>query len=248
MSQAAPGWYDDPGAPGRLRYWDGTAWTSHVVERTLETRAPEPPTPPVAQDPRRRRPTPVSSTGEPLAPWWRRLLARIIDDLICAVICLPFVIPILSTRREELLDWWNLAQQAARTDQVMPLPPSSVLTAIGAVGTVSVLVYFLFELIGLARFATTPGRIALGIAVREVGRTGPIGLQAASWRSGVKVLGQLLSSGTGLLANVGLFVTLVDLGRGVMDPKRRTVHDIVGKTEVVRGPTARRRSTAASVR
>jgi hypothetical protein len=25
-----PGWYPDPQQPGRLRYWNGTAWTEHV--------------------------------------------------------------------------------------------------------------------------------------------------------------------------------------------------------------------------
>lgn len=34
------GWYPDPGAPGRLRYHDGTAWTAHTATRSAP--APEP--------------------------------------------------------------------------------------------------------------------------------------------------------------------------------------------------------------
>ena len=32
------GWYPDPGAPGSLRYHDGTSWTAHTAART----APDP--------------------------------------------------------------------------------------------------------------------------------------------------------------------------------------------------------------
>ena len=28
---AAPGWYPDPGDPGRRRFWDGTAWTDQTM-------------------------------------------------------------------------------------------------------------------------------------------------------------------------------------------------------------------------
>lgn len=31
MTDPAPGWYDDPTAPGSQRYWDGKAWTSHAA-------------------------------------------------------------------------------------------------------------------------------------------------------------------------------------------------------------------------
>jgi len=40
-----PGWYPDPMGEARLRYWDGTAWTSHRADRN---EAPPPPPPPTA--------------------------------------------------------------------------------------------------------------------------------------------------------------------------------------------------------
>jgi len=29
----APGWYDDPDSPKRLRYWDGSAWTDKRADK-----------------------------------------------------------------------------------------------------------------------------------------------------------------------------------------------------------------------
>lgn len=37
-----PGWYDDPRDAGRLRYWDGAAWTEHVTPRQPAVEAPPP--------------------------------------------------------------------------------------------------------------------------------------------------------------------------------------------------------------
>ena len=33
-SNAAPGWYPEPGSPTGQRYWDGTAWTEHTTPAT----------------------------------------------------------------------------------------------------------------------------------------------------------------------------------------------------------------------
>jgi hypothetical protein len=41
------GWYPDPSQPGRIRYWDGSAWTAHVAP------APAPWGTPAALDPQR---------------------------------------------------------------------------------------------------------------------------------------------------------------------------------------------------
>jgi hypothetical protein len=45
---AAPGWYDDPNAPGGMRWWDGTQWTDHVAAPPAPAAPGLGPTPPYA--------------------------------------------------------------------------------------------------------------------------------------------------------------------------------------------------------
>jgi hypothetical protein len=56
-----PGWYPDPGLPGQLRYWTGTAWSADVQA------APAPP-------------------GELGRPWWQQWWAIVLT----LVVCFPF--------------------------------------------------------------------------------------------------------------------------------------------------------------
>jgi Protein of unknown function (DUF2510) len=34
---AAPGWYQDPAAPGQQRFWDGKVWTAQVVQSGMQS-------------------------------------------------------------------------------------------------------------------------------------------------------------------------------------------------------------------
>lgn len=45
MSVCAAGWFDDPSAPGRSRYWDGRLWTDWVSRDGATELAPLPPRP-----------------------------------------------------------------------------------------------------------------------------------------------------------------------------------------------------------
>lgn len=65
------GWYLDPEDPTFLRWWDGAQWTSH------------------------RRPTPSSDPAlpaPPLAGFWRRAAASVIDWLVTAVLMSPLLV------------------------------------------------------------------------------------------------------------------------------------------------------------
>ncbi len=78
MSTPDPGWYDDPAAPGQLRWWDGTAWTEQTRQAPplppppapsprpdQGVGTPPPPPPPRASESRPRVPDPDLGAGDP---------------------------------------------------------------------------------------------------------------------------------------------------------------------------------------
>ncbi len=255
-----PGWYDDPAQSGRVRYWDGRQWTEHVAQgpdapglseprqdhdaagqgaRATWGAPPQPGSQPWDRAGHRSRPTPAAlrrvaraSDGMLLAPWWRRLLAYLVDGLICNVASSLPLVPLLSTRAEEVTRWGNSAVSALLAGQPAPVAPPEVATVAAIAGLVGALVYFAYETLGLVRFGTTFGRRAARIRVRS--RTGRrvLTLDEVSRRSAVKVAGRLVS-GAPAISAAGQFIVLIDIGRGLFDRNRRTVHDLAGGTEVV---------------
>ncbi len=179
-----------------------------------------------------------TSDGTPLAPWWRRLVARIIDEIVCGLLGLPLVLPVVLLRGEVLTSYLDAVQAASLGGRSVPVASEEVLATVAIIGLLGVLVYFIYETVGLVRFGTTLGRKAVRIRVRRCDR-GPLNLEAVSRRSAVKVAGPVVSGAPGI-GDAGLFIVLIDIGRGLLDRGRRTVHDLAGGTEVVleEGPTA----------
>ncbi|GAB77103.1 Uncharacterized membrane protein YckC, RDD family [Austwickia chelonae] len=211
-------------------------------EQTQPPSAPEPPSahqpPPVAPQyvpppqsiPAQMQPAQQTQSYS-LAPWWRRILAFMTDWVLCSLLASPLAAMILSTRWEEVDAWSKATLQASVGRGKFPVPSEGVLALTDVIGVVVVLVYFTYELVGLGKFGTTLGRRMLGIQV--VSRAGgALTFDMISRRSAMKVVGRLLT-GSPLLSGVGLFLTLFDFGRGLIDRKRCTIHDVLGGTHVV---------------
>src|SRR5688500_7784117 len=92
MSQAPPGWYPDPGAPPGvtplLRWWDGGRWTEHLQH---------PPQP-------ASRPGPTTEDGQPLAGWWWRVLAWVIDSAVTGTGTALLTFPAQIAVQREIMD------------------------------------------------------------------------------------------------------------------------------------------------
>ncbi len=116
------------------------------------------------------RPGPVDALGRPMADWWRRLLAYLIDALVLGV---PWSI-ILSVTESSLT--------TRNTSFTTGNFTSSTWVGLG-IGFIVVLGYFAF-LDGSPR-GQTLGKLVLGISVRDIRTGGPIGAGRAARKAGV---------------------------------------------------------------
>ena len=175
----------------------------------------------------------MSGKDPALAEWWRRLLARIIDGLILAVIFSPLWIP----------PWRNFVNQLTTiTDRY---PPGTKLGSIPAarnaiataethligklfvVGLVFYLVAFLYDWIQHWAWGQTIGKRALGTKVVKDDGNPALGPGAAAGRAAIYALAPLIPVAGGLFALLNeLWLT--------WDPRRQCLHDKAAHTVVIK--------------
>ena len=163
---AAPsGWYPDPANGAQERYWDGWQWSRNI--RPLTRPAP----PRMAPYQPASFPGARTADGVPLAGWWWRVLAMLIDYLILAAVGAIALAPIYLQFIRAMSEAVAAAARAAQTGQPPPpLAASDLLSAsdqlIVTVVTVAIaLVYFL---IFLRWKGATPGKLVCGLRVVPV--------------------------------------------------------------------------------
>jgi len=181
---------------------------------------------------------PVAPDGTPLAAWWQRLLARIIDSIVTSTLAVVLAWPWVSdlwTQFKGVMTWvtanpgasqsaidarvQDFAQQVA--GEVVPW----VLIALG--------VQLAYEVIFLIVAGATPGKFLLGIRVRPMDRPGPPNLVGALRRQVIWVA----MTAFGLvpfIGGLGSIVVLLDYLWLLWDGRRQCLHDKVADTVVVK--------------
>ncbi|MET0998791.1 MAG: RDD family protein [Marmoricola sp.] len=245
---APAGWYPDPqppapGSPPQQRYWDGQAWTAHVAPTEQASYPAAEQQPAYASYPASsgdavyatpRRPT--TPDGVPLAGWWHRVGATLIDYLILSVVVGALTFPFIRDIVSSFGDYFDTAMTAA--EEGRPTPSTSAferevsgsIVAIGAVGFVVGLAYtFGFLLWKQA----TPGKLALGLRIRlRESPELPFSAIILRWATQSGVPGLL-----GLVPLVGFLASIFSLLNvlwPLWDDKNQAIHDKVAKTNVVR--------------
>ena len=241
MTQAPPGWYPDPdpssaGAPGRLRYWDGTRWTEHLSGPPVPEPAASPGYPqdygqqpsgyyaPAAyHDPYRAGMYDVPNRdatpdGVPLAGWWWRVLAVFLDGLILLPLYALVAAPLLAWQWDSISRWSDDLQYAADNNTPEPGTPGVFWLVVLAIIVVQLAYQFLFLLWKQA----TPGKMITGLRVRLRERP-----ELPAGAIGLRLLCVFLVGLCGIAA-------LLDQLWPLWDSRRQALHDKMAKTNVVR--------------
>lgn len=233
---AAPGgWYPDPVDPRRERWWDGWQWSRDTREGSG---APAPQGPGAGQQPRAPHPVgpgapALTADGVPLAGWWARALAIVVDGILLTIITGLLSIPFLRSFVESLQTYLEVSLDAARRGAPPPPQPDPTtmmtLSESFAVSMIALLCGLAWHGLFLRLRGATPGKMVLGLRVVPVdqGRhPGGLGWGPALLRALVWVLPSL---------GAWLFVLrVVDVVLPLTNPRKQALHDLVARTQVVR--------------
>jgi uncharacterized RDD family membrane protein YckC len=241
MPAVSPGWYPEPspepGLPPSLRYWDGERWTEHAAPVAATG-----PTTPVAATP----------DGAPLAGWWWRVLAHVIDTFIVSVVggilTLPVQVALLSDLakvEEDFLHGLETNPEAfpplgqfygdmlgVYQDRLFWLVAPGLVISLAYVG-------------GMLRWkGATPGKLALGLQVRLRDAPGrlPWSTIMTRWLIQFGIMSMLCCIGVargswilaGTLFGVGTVFFYLDGLWATWDVKKQALHDKAARTNVVR--------------
>jgi uncharacterized RDD family membrane protein YckC len=198
----------------------------------------QPPVAPPWQGVQLGRPQPTTPDGVLLSGWWRRVAARIVDGVICAVLTAVVTFPALSRAAGIMSEFFRASIDAAQTGGTPPPAPVELASALLPVSLASIVIYMAYEIVLLTWRGTTPGRRLVGISVRLRERPGPPPLSAVVRRTFVKEAGSIV----GLLPVVGILgslFTILDSLWPLWDERRQALHDKAGATNVVLGQQPR---------
>lgn len=175
----------------------------------------------------------LTDDGVPVAGWWLRAVAALIDGVIVGILAALLSIPLLQTFVETFRDYFDASLQAAR--QGLPAPPqpdaSTFMTTNEVLGitAVAVIVRLLWHTLFLRLRSATPGKMMLGLRVVPVGQGRST--ERLSWPTSlVRALVWVLPNLNQLL----LVLRLVDVVLPLTNPRKQALHDLAARTQVVR--------------
>ena len=224
----------DPGSPGGAA--PGPAYGAYPGSSYGTPRGSTPPggTPGY---PAPGRGTGSRPAGDPaLAEWWRRLLARLVDDAILVILTSPVwilgLLPLFRRIQRLASQYPDLSQPAAAqgfdnsVSQLMSARVGVFLLVGAGIGVIS----FGYDWLQHGLWGQTIGKRIMGTKVVTADTRSPISGQAACGRAAVYALVPVVPSVGGLFA-------LINESWLLWDPRRQCLHDKAARTVVVKKST-----------
>ncbi len=226
MTLPPAGWYEDPWAPSQMRYWNGSDWTAQTAPRSQSSSYS------YGSAPAGRDTTP---DGAPLSGWWRRVGARVLDQVIIYVIALPVTGYFWYQASQEFSTQFDRAVDAGREGRPAPSfeMTDDLSLALGVAGGVTLIVGIIYEVVLLRRSGATWGKRAAGIRVRAREHDGQLSWGTIGRRVGFIEALAVLS----IIPVLGIAFSIAGLLNylwPLWDSKRQAWHDKFAETNVVR--------------
>jgi uncharacterized RDD family membrane protein YckC len=168
-----------------------------------------------------------------LAEWWRRLLARVVDDAILVILTSPVwilgLLPLFRRIQRLASQYPDLSQPAAgqafdnSVSQLMSARVGMFLLIGAGIGVIS----FGYDWLQHGLWGQTIGKRIMGTKVVTADTRSPISGQAACGRAAVYALVPVVPSVGGLFA-------LINESWLLWDPRRQCLHDKAARTVVVK--------------
>lgn len=179
------------------------------------------------------KPVPTTADGVPLAGWWWRALAIVIDAFIVGVISSLLTFPIYRRMVQVFTDYFAAAFEAASRGGGIP-PQPSVAEMISSTDQlilvlVGLVVHTVYIVLFLRWRGATPGKMAVGLRVVPVdeGRsTAKLAWSAATVRALIWTIPNVQAT--------LIVIKVIDVLMPLWNPKRQALHDVVAKTQVVK--------------
>jgi len=187
------------------------------------------------------KPRAMTPDGVPLSGWWKRVLARIIDNIIISIVALPFIFAPLKRGYDTFAEYFRevMASVEAGDSAVPPQPTAELAGPILQISLTVLALYLVYEIAMLTLSGATLGKKIVGISVRLRDKAGPPPLAAVLKRTAVKEAASLVGS-IPLVGALASFFGLIDSLWPLWDDKKQAIHDKVGATNVVVGPQPKR--------
>jgi uncharacterized RDD family membrane protein YckC len=247
---AAPGgWYPDPLDVSRERYWDGWQWSRNTRESEVPRayrHAPAAPTAPRTVPYGSGPVTPYvpgpglgasrqaafTADGVPLAGWWWRALAGLLDAVLVGTVSGLLTLPFYRDLLDALRTFYVATLRAAQTGGPVPATPNFAAMMTGSdqllVMRVTFAIGMAYHLPFLRARGATLGLLACRLRVVPVDE----GQSNARLTWSCVVVRALLWVLPGALSL--RILTVADVLLPLWHPRRQTLHDLAARTQVVR--------------